>query len=343
MIFLSIVIPVYNCSDKIISLLSSLKKSQKIDFREIELVIVDDKSTDDSVKLIRNYLPFKDLTLKGYFKECKVICLKKNSGPAKARNVGVSYAKGKVILFLDGDVEVYSDTLFEVINAFKTDQDLFALTGVWDKTQRNHNFFPRFKALRDWSYWINERDPKNYYYLFSTRIAAIKRDLFLRLKGFDTTYKAALVEDIELTYRIAKRYAVVFDQKVKVHHEFENFWPIARKYFWRSYFWSRIYRERKKFDPVATTGKEAVTTLSAGGLVVLGVLTLISYLGDLSYLGNLEIAMGVVTVIHLWGVRKFLWFTFKEEGVLFMVKSFITGVILYIVILLGAVYSLLKY
>ena len=338
MLFLSIIIPVYNSRNSIISLLNSLITAKKVDFKEIELILVDDCSEDNSLELIEKWLTLQGSTLQ----KVKTLSLKKNSGPALARNIGVKYAKGKVVLFLDSDVEVYSNTLFEIIRSFKNDPDLHALTGVWDKKQKGHKLFQKFKALRDWSYWINERDPRNYYYLFSTRVAAIDRQLFLRLGGFDTTYKAALVEDIELTYRIAKRYAVVFDPKAIVHHEFEDFWPIFRKYFWRSYFWSRIYRERKKFDPVATTGKEALTTISAGGLVVFSVLTLLSYLGNL---GNLRYFLlstfYFLLAIHLFGVRKFLWFVYQEEGLIFAFYSFFTGIALYLAILSGAAYSLL--
>ncbi len=338
MTFLSIIIPVYNSQNSITPLLNSLISARKVNFKEIELILVDDASQDNSLKLIEKWLTLKGDTFKGV----KTLSLKKNSGPAKARNIGVKYAKGKVVLFLDSDVEVYSNTLFEIIRSFKNDPDLHALTGVWDKKQKGHKLFQKFKALRDWSYWINERDPRNYYYLFSTRIAAIDRQLFLRLGGFDTTYKAALVEDIELTYRIAKRYAVVFDPKAIVRHEFEDFGPIFRKYFWRSYYWSRIYRERKKFDPVATTGKEAVTTISAGGLVAVSALMLFSSLSHLNYLQYVfQTTFYLLLIIHLWGVRKFLWFVFQEEGIIFAFYSFLTGIALYLAILSGAAYSLL--
>src|SRR3989344_1636048 len=250
---ISIVIPAYNSQASVGRLLRSIFNSRNVDFRGFEVIVVDDKSTDKTVKEAKKF-------------KVRIISLNKNSGPAKARNIGVKYSKGKIVLFLDDDVVLFRNTLFEVVNSFKNDPDLFALTGVWTKEQRSRKFFPKFKALRDWSYWINERDPRNYYYLFSTRVAAIDRKLFLRLGGFDTTYKAALIEDIELTYRIARRYAVVFNPKVIVRHEFEDFTPIARKYFWRSYYWSILYQDRKKFDPVATTSKEAVTTLSAGFL-----------------------------------------------------------------------------
>lgn len=340
MLFLSIIIPAYNAQKTIVPLLESIRESQKVNFGEIEVIVVDDKSSDETIQSV---ISFKRPGLS----RLKIIKLKKNQGPAKARNVGVKYAKGKVVLFLDADVVLYKNTLFEIIRSFRNDCDLYALTGVWDKKQKSPKFFPKFKALRDWSYWINERDPKNYYYLFSTRVAAIKRDLFLRLGGFDTTYKHALVEDIELTYRIAKRYAVVFNPKAMVAHEFEDFGPILKKYFWRSFYWSKIYRERKKFDPVATTGKEAVTTVSAGGVVGIiilwGIVRIIREIWGIGIIGEIEKWLWVVgcglLAVHLFGVRKFLWFAAREEGIIFAVKSFLVGMVLYMAILAGAAIS----
>lgn len=328
--YLSIVIPAYNSERTIGRLLKSISNSRQVNLKEIEVIVVDDKSSDKTIEAAKKFKP-------------RIIVLKENSGPAKARNIGVKYSKGKKVLFLDADVVLYKNTLFEVINSFKTDPDLFALTGVWTKEQKSRKFFPKFKALRDWSYWINERDPKNYYYLFSTRVAAIDRKLFLRLGGFDTTYKAALIEDIELTYRIARRYAVVFNSKVVVAHEFEDFWPIAKKYFWRSFYWSKLYRERKKFDPVATTSKEAITTISAGMVVGMAGLYLLLSASNMR-VWNMATGIGFVffLLIHLLGVRKFLLFVVKEEGWLFAIRSFFTGMILYLIILCGAVYSYIR-
>lgn len=340
MIYISIVVPSYNSKRTIAQLLKSLSKSQKVDFETLEIVIVDDCSTDGTVESVKKFIEGP----KNKFTRFRLIKLKENGGPAAARNIGVKYTRGKVILFLDADVLVYKNTLFEILKSFKDDPDLYALTGVWDKKQFSRKFFPRFKALRDWSYWINERDPKNYYYLFSTRVAAIDKKLFQRLGGFDTEYKAALIEDIELTYRIARRYAVVFNPKVIVHHEFEDFWPVAKKYFFRSYFWSRIYRLRKKFDPVATTSKEALTTISAGALVILGFVILTNSFFVLFGKGHILLTLfWIFLLIHLWGVRKFLVFCLKKEGPFFMLKALFTGIALYLVILSGAAFSIFEF
>ena len=336
--YLSIIIPAYNAQKSIIPLLTSLYKSRRVNWKNLEIIVVDDASSDNTVSRLLSWVKtHKKISV-------RILKLKKNSGPAHARNVGVKYARGMIVLFLDSDVRVYPLTLFELLNSFGHDPDLYALTGVWDKVQKTSAFFPNFKALRDWSYWLNERDPRHYYYLFSTRVAAINRKLFLRLGGFNEAYRGELVEDIELTYRIAKRYAVVFNPKVIVAHEFEGFWSIAKKYFFRSFYWSRIYRERKKFDPVATTGKEALTTISAAGVIAFLVVFLLSYLGHLGHLGRVTlIASLIFLLIHLWGVRKFLLYTWREKGSVFSIKAFLVGLVLYLVIFSGAALSFLTH
>ena len=54
MTFLSIIIPAYNSEKTIIPLLDSIKKSKGVNFKEIELIIVDDKSTDDTFAILSN-------------------------------------------------------------------------------------------------------------------------------------------------------------------------------------------------------------------------------------------------------------------------------------------------
>jgi GT2 family glycosyltransferase len=272
--------------------------------------------------------------------------LSKNRGPAYARNFGAKKARGKVILFLDADVIVQPGTIKEVFRLFRNDKYQVAATGVWDKKQNTDKFFPKFKALRDWSYWINERKLDSYYYLFSTRIAAIRRDVFLLLGGFKENYIGADIEDIEFTYRLAQKYRVDFDQKMRVHHDFEDFWPIAKKYFKRAYLWVEIFQNRKKFDPVATTSSEALTVLSAAGwtgsmIVFVAAIPILNF-SAVYFKTALIILNTAFFLLHLFGVRKFLWFVYTEEGIVFAVKSFFTGIVLYLFIFAGVVLGMAK-
>ena len=315
--YLSIIIPAYNASGTLGALVTSLKKSS---YKNYEIIVGDDASHEQ-------YLLGSGVT---------IIRLTRNRGPAAARNAGVKKARGDILVFLDADVTVYPDTLKKIAEKFRQDHDLTALTGVWDKHQKSRAFFPQFKALRDWSYWTNERDRDGYYYLFSTRVAAIKREVFVRLGGFNEAFRQ--MEDVELTYRIAKRYAIIFAPDVRVHHEFEGFWPVVKKYFWRSFYWTKLYKERKKFDPVATTMWETVTALTGVGTVVVFFLIILSYLSHLGALGYLGWIWGALMVTHLLFLRRFLWFVYREKGMAFALKSLVTGLTLYVVILTGALY-----
>jgi len=329
--YLSVIIPYFNSQEKLIKLLDTLFISKRAPI--FEIIIVDDGST--KLLTVNSLLLTREKK-----KNIRIVRLAHNKGPAIARNRGVQSARGKFIVFLDGDVEVFPDTLYQIAKVFMDDPDVVALTGVWVKEQRSKDFFPNFKALRDWSYWINERDKSGYYFLFSTRIAAIKKAVFTRLGGFDEEYPAPLVEDIELTYRIARRYAIIFAPQVRVRHEFEPFWPIAKKYFLRAYYWTKLYQRRKKFDPVATTLQEAITALSGVGVLVLGCLSIIALISTMGIYTSVVLGVlslfAVATVVHVILVSKFLAFVYKEQGCVFMVKSFGTGLILYCFIFAGA-------
>ena len=50
----------------------------------------------------------------------------------------------------------------------------------------------------------------------------------------------------------------------------------------------------------------------------------------------------LILLIHLYGVRKFLWFVFREEGPVFALKSLVIGIVLYWVILSGALLSIIE-
>lgn len=344
--FFSIIIPYHNSADSIGRLLASIQGSKGAP--AFEVIVVDDGSKDN-FKL--QTLNFKIEKQKSHL---RVVTLQRNMGPAVARNRGVKIARGKFVVFADSDVEFFPDTLHNLAKIYEDDPDIVAVTGVWVKEQRSTAFFPNFKALRDWSYWINERDKSGYYFLFSTRIASIKKTVFTRLGGFDETYPAPLVEDIELTYRIARRYAIIFAPNVRVRHEFESFWPVAKKYFLRAYYWTKLYGRRKKFDPVATTLQEAITTVSGVATVCFGLASLI-LLPTLPVMLNAKCQMlnifstvicaysfsiyhlsFIILLFHLFLIRKFLAFMVREKGIVFATKGFFMGLVLYCFIFAGA-------
>lgn len=90
---ISIVVPVYNVDKYLVDCLDSLI-NQTLDSKEI--IIVNDASTDDSIKIINKYkAKYKNIIT--------VIDLKENKGLSNARNIGIQVARGEYIGFVDSD------------------------------------------------------------------------------------------------------------------------------------------------------------------------------------------------------------------------------------------------
>lgn len=101
----SIIVPCYNVSNYITNCLDCLTKQT---LENIEIICIDDKSSDDTLKKIRNYIKTsKD-------KRIKIIAQKKNGGVANARNAGLENAKGEYIGFCDPD-DLVDMNFYEVL------------------------------------------------------------------------------------------------------------------------------------------------------------------------------------------------------------------------------------
>lgn len=320
---LSIVIPAHNSQNTIEPLLLSINNSPSVDFKKLEVIVIDDKSNDDTIKIIEH--------IKGIFNfKLIILKLKTNLGPAKARNLGAKKAKGKYLLFLDGDVELKNRTLANVFKIIINNR-VKAFTGIWDYRQKTTNFFPQFKAIRDWSYWFVEREEYSHYYLFSTRIAGIEKKLFQKLKGFIEDYKEPTVEDIEFTYRIEKLAPIKFCSNIVVNHEFEEFFTIAIKYFKRSRDWIKLYLKRFRFDPVATSKREAFKSILSSVLILLLFMSI--------FFNILLIPSLLLFLIYSYLEFKFWRFILQKKGFMFLLKSIPISIILYQFINFGAAWG----
>lgn len=96
----SIITPVYNAENFLEETILSVINQT---YKNWELLMIDDCSSDQSYEVIKKYLK-KDKRIK-YFKN------KKNSGPAVTRNNGISFSLGKYLAFLDSDDCWYEDKL----------------------------------------------------------------------------------------------------------------------------------------------------------------------------------------------------------------------------------------
>ena len=91
-VLFSIIIPVYNSEKYLFQCIQSVLNQK---YSNVEIIIVDDCSTDKSLTIIRSFAK--------RYNNIKIICNKKNEGVSVCRNKGISNAVGKYIIFLDSD------------------------------------------------------------------------------------------------------------------------------------------------------------------------------------------------------------------------------------------------
>jgi glycosyltransferase involved in cell wall biosynthesis len=197
---LSVVIPVYNGAPTLSQCLMALAHS---DLTPIECIVVDDGSSDGS-----------EITAARY--DTRVVSLRERCGPAHARNLGARLASGDLIVFLDADVAVHSDTLRLLAERFEREPDLDALIGAYDDSPADQGFVSQFKNLM---HSFVHREGNANAFSFWCGCGAVKRKVFLDHGGLDESYRRPAIEDIEFGIRLLKSgHKLSLDSEIQCTH-----------------------------------------------------------------------------------------------------------------------------
>lgn len=128
----SVVIPVYNVQDYIVECLESIMAQ---DLKDIEVIIVNDGSTDNSISNIQNIID----------NNRNIHLINKiNGGLSSARNTGLLHAKGEYVLFLDSDDYLKKDFLYKLYNE-AIEYDLDIACGGNTRFYVDNTIYPRIR------------------------------------------------------------------------------------------------------------------------------------------------------------------------------------------------------
>jgi len=130
---ISVVVPIYNSKKYLKECIDSLLQQKNI---SMEIICVDDSSTDDSLSMIREYARENNCI--------RIIELEDNHGQAYARNVGLSNALGKYVFFMDSD-DYISDSdalskLLTIANRVNTDCLIFDAKRQYESIEQRNKF-----------------------------------------------------------------------------------------------------------------------------------------------------------------------------------------------------------
>lgn len=105
----SVIIPGYNVQDYVAKAIESVLNQ---DFKDYELIFIDDCSTDDTSKIVSKY------------SEVKLIRNEENKASGGARNVGLDNANGEYVIFLDADDYLYANDVLSKIDTLIGDKTI---------------------------------------------------------------------------------------------------------------------------------------------------------------------------------------------------------------------------
>lgn len=176
---ISVIIPCFNASTTIERcILSVCNQSSEV----YEIIIIDDGSSDESVRIIESTL--SSISIRN------TLIKQENSGPSLARNNGVAIAAGTYIAFLDSDDEWLVDHISSIQTFLSTEAYKIVAT-KYQGAPINYSGVVTLQRL----YY------KNY---FLTPCVVIEKKAFLALGGFDTKIKYA--EDYKLWLNVCVHY-----------------------------------------------------------------------------------------------------------------------------------------
>jgi len=227
---ISIIIPNYNGKHLLEKNLPRvIKEIAKLRNFETEVIIVDDGSSDDSVKFIKELTSWRvnefNNSLINNKPIIKLIKNEKNLGFSATVNRGVRAASGEVVVLLNTDVYPEEGFLKAVLPHFK-DPKVFAV-GMLDKSIENEEIVRRGRGIAEWrrGFYIHRRGEinKTDTAWVSGGSGVFRRSIFLKFGGFDEIYNPFYWEDIDLSYRALKDgYKILFEPKSCVVHKHEE-------------------------------------------------------------------------------------------------------------------------
>ncbi len=182
----SIIIPAFNAARELEMSLPPLIAAAGPDD---EIFVVDDASTDATTDVASAL-------------GVRVLRLTRNAGPAEARNHGVKYARGAILVFVDADVIIHVDALDRIQRILHDEPEVSAVFGSYDATPEATGIVSRYRNLLH--HFVHQQgNPEAV--TFWAGLGAVRRVAFRGVGGFDgVRFPQPSIEDIELGYRLRK-------------------------------------------------------------------------------------------------------------------------------------------
>ncbi|MEU8206139.1 glycosyltransferase family 2 protein [Streptosporangium sp. NPDC049046] len=245
----SVVVPNYNYAA---SLELCLRAMREQTYRPIELIMVDDGSTDDSVAVAERL-------------GVRVVHTGRNMGVAGARNLGAAHTRGEILVFVDSDVAAYPDAVEVAVGMLAENPRLGAVCSIHDPEPLiRDSLVEEYRALQYYYWTASSEGPISF--LFPA-LVAMRRSVFDEVGPFNTRLRET--EEVDYGHRLTQRYDMVLTTAMRSRHDHDDrLFTLLRKLFRRGRARVPLYARRKRFARGFETSNRAGGSLAALAAVV---------------------------------------------------------------------------
>lgn len=233
----SVIVPNYNYATTLRLCLRALAAQT---YRSIEVIVVDDCSTDDSVTVAESF-------------GVRVLRTPRNSGPSVARNLGAAAADGEVLMFVDSDVALADDAVATSVAILRDDPGIGAVCGNYDtepliagglvKDYRN--------LYRHWWFARAEGDITGF---LSSAILAMPAAVWAEVGPWNPRLTQS--EGADVGERLTRRYRVRMTSRVIGRHDDDaNLRVALSKVFTRTRVHIPFFLDRRRVVGVVTSAE----------------------------------------------------------------------------------------
>ncbi|WP_026753709.1 glycosyltransferase family A protein [Sediminibacter sp. Hel_I_10] len=209
MTFFSVIIPLYNKEREIKSTIDSVLAQS---FKDFEIIIVNDGSTDGSEAVIKS-INNKKIR---YFSQ-------ENKGASACRNEAISKATGTHIALLDADdlwSKTYLETINRLIDSYPNENVFATAVTIETLTSTKPSTYSLNNIESGATYLLNYFEASYINTILTSSSTVLHKNVFEQIGNYDTTIKSG--QDTDLWIRIGLNYNVVFINKSLVVYRYSK-------------------------------------------------------------------------------------------------------------------------
>ncbi len=319
---ISVIIPNYNGETTIGACLQAAFASQ---YKNFEVVVVDDCSDDRSAEIISQY-------------PCTLLRLDTRSGTSKARNTGARTCRGEIVFFIDSDCLLQKDTLSIVNKAMSALTPDHLVGGTYAEVAYDDAFFNTFQSV--WIHYSETRNVTDPDYIAAHAMIMFKKT-FDESQGFPEDFMP-IIEDVEYSHRLKKSgIKLMMNPDIQVRHIFGfTLSGSLRNAYRKTAYWC-LYslHNRDLFADSGCASAEFKTNVALYVLILL--LILISVVLQNSVI---IAVIPIIMIVNVFLSRKLINAFLKAKGRVFAFFAFLYYSLLYpLPVGLGTAAGMMKY